>query len=56
MVTFSFKKKNNDTLGSKYKNYANQFETALKNLELYTAEEKERNRVELNKKFQGYVL
>ncbi|WP_158021951.1 hypothetical protein [Flammeovirga pacifica] len=55
MVTFSFKKKNNSSLSAKYKNYADQFETALKNLELFTEEEKERNRVELAKKFQGYV-
>ncbi|NLR89655.1 MULTISPECIES: hypothetical protein [Flammeovirga] len=54
MVTISFKKKNNASHAVK-KNYADQFEVALKNLELFTVEERERNKLELSKKFQGYI-
>lgn len=56
MVTFNFKKKNTSSHSTKYKNYADRFETAIKNLDLFTEEEKVRNKMELNKKFQGYIL
>ncbi|MBD0400170.1 MULTISPECIES: hypothetical protein [unclassified Flammeovirga] len=56
MVTFNFKKKNNSSHSTKHKNYADRFETAIKNLDLYVEEEKVRNKMELNKKFEGYIL
>lgn len=56
MVTFNFKKKNITSHSTKYRNYADQFQTAIKNLDLFIEEEKVRNKVELNKKFEGYIL